>query len=44
MVTHDPSVAARANRVIFLVDGRIVDYLDNPTAAGVQERVQAVRA
>jgi putative ABC transport system ATP-binding protein len=43
MVTHDPAVAARANRVIFLVDGQVVDYLDNPTAAGVQERIQAVR-
>jgi putative ABC transport system ATP-binding protein len=34
MVTHDPSAAARADQVIFLSDGRIVDRLDRP---GVQE-------
>jgi len=25
MVTHDPAVAARANRVVQLVDGRVAD-------------------
>jgi putative ABC transport system ATP-binding protein len=32
MVTHDPTAAAYANRVIFLVDGRIVNDVRNPTA------------
>jgi putative ABC transport system ATP-binding protein len=35
MVTHDPSAAAYADRVLFLVDGRIVGDLADPTAADV---------
>lgn len=35
LVTHDPIVAAYADRVIFLVDGRIVDTVEQPSAAGV---------
>jgi putative ABC transport system ATP-binding protein len=31
MVTHDPRAAAYADRVVFLVDGRIVDELAAPT-------------
>ncbi len=31
MVTHDPTAASYADRVIFLGDGTIVDELDNPT-------------
>jgi putative ABC transport system ATP-binding protein len=31
MVTHDPSAAARADRVVFLADGRIVGELSSPT-------------
>jgi putative ABC transport system ATP-binding protein len=30
MVTHDPSAAAHADRVIFLADGRVVDELCQP--------------
>jgi putative ABC transport system ATP-binding protein len=30
MVTHDPAAAARADRVVFLYDGRIVDQLRGP--------------
>ncbi|EJZ82531.1 ABC transporter ATP-binding protein [Corynebacterium otitidis] len=30
VVTHDPSVAARADRVLFLTDGRIVEELTEP--------------
>jgi putative ABC transport system ATP-binding protein len=30
MVTHDPSAAAHADRVIFLADGRVVDELCSP--------------
>ena len=32
VVTHDPRVAAAADRVLFLADGRLVDHLDAPTA------------
>jgi putative ABC transport system ATP-binding protein len=31
MVTHDPGAAAYADRVVFLVDGRIVEELHSPT-------------
>ncbi|RKS78813.1 putative ABC transport system ATP-binding protein [Actinomadura pelletieri DSM 43383] len=39
MVTHDPVAAASAEAVVFLSDGRIVDRLIRPTAAGVAERL-----
>ncbi len=35
MVTHDPTAAAWADRVVFLVDGQVVDEMDNPTADAV---------
>jgi putative ABC transport system ATP-binding protein len=35
MVTHDPSAASYADRVVFLVDGRVVDELTAPTAPAV---------
>ena len=35
MVTHDPSAAAYADRVVFLVDGAIVQELTEPTKDGV---------
>ena len=38
MVTHDPSAAAHADRVLFLADGRIVDALEQPTAEAVLDR------
>ena len=37
MVTHDPGAAAYADRVVFLVDGRIVEDLVNPTRERVLE-------
>lgn len=37
MVTHDPGVAAYADRVIFLVDGAIVEELRHPTRERVLE-------
>jgi putative ABC transport system ATP-binding protein len=40
MVTHDPSAAAYADRVLFLADGRIVQEMSDPTAAGVLERMK----
>jgi putative ABC transport system ATP-binding protein len=35
MVTHDPTAAAYADRVVFLADGHIVDELRSPTADDV---------
>jgi putative ABC transport system ATP-binding protein len=40
MVTHDPSAAAYANRVVFLADGRIVDDMADPTADRVLDRLK----
>jgi putative ABC transport system ATP-binding protein len=31
MVTHDPSAAAYADRVVFLADGKIVNEIADPT-------------
>jgi putative ABC transport system ATP-binding protein len=42
MVTHDPAAAARADTVVFLADGRIVDRLERPDAAGVVARLAAL--
>jgi putative ABC transport system ATP-binding protein len=44
MVTHDPTAAAHADRVVFLVDGRIVGELADPTAARVLERMKHLGA
>ncbi|HEX5511916.1 MAG TPA: ABC transporter ATP-binding protein [Actinomycetales bacterium] len=41
MVTHEPSAAAYADRVLFLADGRIVGELLDPTAATVLEQMAA---
>ena len=45
MVTHDPAAAARADAVVFLRDGRVVDRLAgagrrarSPTASSALER------
>jgi putative ABC transport system ATP-binding protein len=35
MVTHDATAAAHADRVVFLVDGRVVDSLIAPTATAI---------
>jgi putative ABC transport system ATP-binding protein len=40
MVTHDPNAAAYADRVVFLVDGRIVGELAAPTADLVLDRLK----
>jgi putative ABC transport system ATP-binding protein len=40
MVTHDPAAAAYADRAVFLADGRVVDDVDEPTAAQVLDRVR----
>ena len=40
VVTHDPSAAAYADRVVFLADGRVVDELAAPTAGQVIDRMK----
>jgi putative ABC transport system ATP-binding protein len=40
VVTHDPVAAARADSVVFLADGRVVDHLADPTAATVLARLE----
>ncbi|MFF1507354.1 ABC transporter ATP-binding protein [Streptomyces sp. NPDC058326] len=42
MVTHDPVAAARADRVVFLVDGRVAGELPSPTAETVAARMTAL--
>jgi putative ABC transport system ATP-binding protein len=37
MVTHDPSAAATADRVLFLADGSLVRDLDRPSEADILE-------
>ena len=44
MVTHDPTAASYAHRVIFLADGHIVDDMDDPTADRVLERMKGFDA
>jgi putative ABC transport system ATP-binding protein len=40
IVTHDPSAAAYADRVVFLADGKIVDEILEPTAEAVLDRMK----
>jgi putative ABC transport system ATP-binding protein len=40
IVTHEPSAAAYADRVLFLGDGHIVDEMLEPTADGVLDRMK----
>ena len=42
MVTHEPSAAAYADRVIFLSDGQIVDSIRKPTAEGVLDKMKSL--
>jgi putative ABC transport system ATP-binding protein len=37
LVTHDPVAAARADRVVFLADGRLAGELERPTVAQVAQ-------
>ena len=40
MVTHDANAAAHADRVVFLLDGHVVDDLSEPAAEQVLERLK----
>ena len=43
MVTHDPAAAARAHRAVVMADGRVVDTLEQPTAADLAGRLVTLR-
>ena len=40
MVTHDPTAASYADRVVFLADGQVVDEMSEPTADSVLDRMK----
>jgi putative ABC transport system ATP-binding protein len=40
MVTHDPTAASYADRILFLEDGQIVDEMREPTAEKVLDRMK----
>lgn len=42
IVTHEPTAAAYADRVVFLADGQIVDEMRAPTADSVLDRMKAL--
>jgi putative ABC transport system ATP-binding protein len=42
MVTHDPTAAAYADRIVFLGDGRIVDEMLEPTAQKILDRMKSL--
>jgi putative ABC transport system ATP-binding protein len=44
MVTHDPTAASYADRVVFLSDGRVVDEMRDPTAERVLDRLKSLEA
>jgi putative ABC transport system ATP-binding protein len=41
MVTHDASAAAHTDEAVFLVDGRVVDRMAQPTAESVLDRMKS---
>ena len=44
MVTHEPVAASRADQVLFLADGKIVDELAEPTDATILDRMKTLGA
>ena len=44
MVTHDPSAAAWADRVVFIADGHLAGELAAPSAEQVAERLTELGA
>jgi putative ABC transport system ATP-binding protein len=42
MVTHEPAAASRADRVVFLADGRIVSELIAPSAESILDRMKTL--
>ena len=41
IVTHDPFAAATADRLLFLVDGQVVEDRDHPSVEGILDRLKA---
>jgi putative ABC transport system ATP-binding protein len=44
MVTHDPSAASYADRLVFLADGKVVDTMADPTAEKILDRMKRLEA
>jgi putative ABC transport system ATP-binding protein len=44
MVTHDPTAAALADSVVFLVDGRLSETVDAPSAEQLAARMTRLEA
>jgi putative ABC transport system ATP-binding protein len=44
LVTHDAVAASRADRVVFLGDGRVVDEMPEPTAERILDRLKLLEA
>ena len=44
MVTHDPSAASHADRIVFLQDGSVVDEMLEPTTERVLDRMKSLEA
>jgi putative ABC transport system ATP-binding protein len=42
MVTHDPVAAGYADRAVFLVDGRVLDEMGEPTAERVLDHMKRI--
>jgi putative ABC transport system ATP-binding protein len=42
MVTHDPGAASRADRVVFLADGRVVREMTNPSTDAILEYMKTL--
>jgi putative ABC transport system ATP-binding protein len=42
MVTHDPSAASYADRVVFLVDGHVIDELSDPRTDAVLDKMRKI--
>jgi putative ABC transport system ATP-binding protein len=42
IVTHDPVAAGHTDEVVFLADGRVVDFMAAPTAERVLDRMKAL--
>ncbi|HJR87741.1 MAG TPA: ABC transporter ATP-binding protein [Acidimicrobiia bacterium] len=44
LVTHDPSAAAQADRIVFLADGRVIDEMASPSTDRVIDRLLHLEA
>ncbi len=42
MVTHEPSAAAYADRVVLIADGRVATQIDNPTQDSILDALRRI--